>query len=66
MEENGLTQEEIEILGHVARGLVEAQVAKRMSMSEATLRRNIARARDKLRATSTTNAVYIAARRGLI
>ena len=66
MEENGLTPAEVEILGHLAHGLAEAQAARRMSMSEATLRRNLARAREKLGATSTTNAVYIAARRGLI
>lgn len=66
MDEKELSPAEIEVLAHLAQGLTEAQVAKRLGMSESTLRRILRQARTKLGATGTTNAIYIATRRGLI
>ena len=66
MNENELTRAEIQALRHLGQGLLVTQVARRLAMSESTLRRTIRQAREKLGALGTTNAIYIAARRGLI
>lgn len=59
-------REEHSALLHLALGLTERQAAAELSVSEATFRRILQRARQRLGATSTTNAIYIAAKQGLI
>ncbi len=54
------------ILWHVAQGMTAPQIARELAVSEATMRRAIRRARASLGATSTTHAVYLAAKGGLI
>lgn len=54
------------VLWHVAHGKRADQIARELSVSEATMRRAIRRARASLGAVSTTHAVYIAAKGGLI
>lgn len=54
------------ILKLLAEGNSSAQTARALSVSEATMRRNLQEARDVLGAVSTQHAIYIAAKRGLI
>lgn len=54
------------ILRHAAHGRTAAQIARDLAVSEATMRRALHRARLALGAKSTTHAVYLAAKEGLI
>ncbi len=54
------------ILWHAAHGRTAAQIARDLAVSEATMRRALHRARVALGAKSTTHAVYVAAKEGLI
>jgi DNA-binding NarL/FixJ family response regulator len=55
-----------EILSNLAQGMTGPQVARAMAISEATMRRMLRTAWQQLGASSTTNAVYLAAKAGLI
>ena len=57
---------ELSILWHVAQGMTASQVTRELAVSEATMRRAIRRARASLGAVSTTHAIYLAAKGGLI
>ena len=61
-----LPELQTEILRRFAEGESSAQVARALSISEATMRRNLQEARDALGAVSTANAIYLAAKGGLI
>ncbi|WP_193748770.1 helix-turn-helix transcriptional regulator [Leisingera sp. ANG-Vp] len=61
-----LGRREIEALGLLAKGCGRAEAAVRLGISESTLRTYIETARSKLSAANTTQAVAIAASRGLI
>jgi ATP/maltotriose-dependent transcriptional regulator MalT len=61
-----LTEREIEVLGLVARGLSDAQIAKRLVLSPHTVHRHVANVRAKLRLPSRSAAVAYAAREGLL
>ena len=63
---NRLTARESEIITCVASGLRNAEVAERLSISEATVNFHIKNIVDKLRANDRTHAVIIAVRRGLM
>lgn len=58
--------EERQALYYLAQGLTERQAATALSVSEATFRRITQRARIAVGGNSTINAVYLAAKRGLI
>ena len=62
----GLPELQTAILRRFAEGESSAQVARALSISEATMRRNLQEARDALGAVSTANAIYLAAKGGLI
>jgi DNA-binding NarL/FixJ family response regulator len=61
-----LTEREGHVLGHVAAGLSNKQIAKRLGLSEKTVRNHLSRAFNKLGATNRTEAVMTAMRRGLV
>jgi DNA-binding CsgD family transcriptional regulator len=66
MNERALSDLELQALRLLAQGLSAQAVARRLSVSESTLRRTLRAARTTLGATGTTNAIYLATRRGLI
>ena len=61
-----LTAREREIFDVVARGLSNAQVADRLSISEATVRTHLASVLDKLALRDRTQVTIYALKRGLI
>jgi DNA-binding NarL/FixJ family response regulator len=61
-----LTDTQVKILEGWASGHSGRQVARAVGLSEATMRRMLAEARELLGAGNTTQAVYIACKRGLI
>ncbi|WP_421056896.1 helix-turn-helix transcriptional regulator [Leisingera sp. D0M16] len=61
-----LGKREIDALALLARGCSRAEAAAKLNISESTLRTYIETARNKLSAANTTQAVAIAASRGLI
>ena len=61
-----LSEREGQVLRHVAAGLSNKQIAKRLGLSENTVRNHLSRAFDKLGATNRTEAVMTAMRRGLV
>jgi DNA-binding NarL/FixJ family response regulator len=61
-----LTEREIHVLKQVASGLSNKQVARRLSISEKTVRNHLSRAFTKLGATNRTEAVMSAIRMGLV
>jgi DNA-binding NarL/FixJ family response regulator len=62
----GLTQREVHVLKQVAAGLSNKQIAKRLGLSEKTVRNHLSRAFNKLGATNRTEAVMSAVRVGLV
>jgi DNA-binding NarL/FixJ family response regulator len=60
-----ITRRELELLGHLARGLSLADIAQRMSISLNTARNHSQRVIEKLGAHSKLEAVVIATREGL-
>lgn len=62
----GMTQRELHVLKQVAAGLSNKQIAKRLGLSEKTVRNHLSRAFNKLGATNRTEAVMSAMRAGLI
>ena len=61
-----LSRRELEVLRHVAQGLVDAEIAQKLFLSPHTVHRHVANVRTKLRLPSRTAAVAYAARGGLL
>jgi DNA-binding NarL/FixJ family response regulator len=64
--DDALTEREIEVLSHVAGGNRNRDIAKRLFISEETVKVHIKHIMDKLGANDRTQAVAIAVRRGII
>lgn len=64
--DEALTPREIEILGYVAEGNRNSEIAGRLFISEETVKVHIKHVMEKLGATHRTQAVAIAVRRGII
>jgi LuxR family maltose regulon positive regulatory protein len=62
----GLTRRELEVLHFVANGLSDGQIAERLVVSEHTVHRHVANARNKLGVSSRSAAVARAAQNGLL
>jgi DNA-binding NarL/FixJ family response regulator len=60
-----LTDREMDVLGQVARGLSNKQIAGRLSLSEKTVRNHLSHIFGKLEARNRTEAVMTAMRSGL-
>jgi DNA-binding CsgD family transcriptional regulator len=60
-----LTNRELDVLGQVARGLSNKQIAGRLSLSEKTVRNHLSHIFEKLGACNRTEAVMTAMRSGL-
>ena len=61
-----LSPRQLEVLGLVAAGLTNEEIAPRLSLSPETVKRHITQGLYKLRATNRAHAVSICFRRGLI
>lgn len=61
-----LSARELEVLGHVAAGLSNRQISKRMFLSETTVKTHLVHIYAKLGVDSRTAAVAVATRKGLI
>ncbi|MEU8249666.1 response regulator transcription factor [Nonomuraea sp. NPDC048916] len=61
-----LSPRELEVLGHVAEGLSNRQISKRMFLSETTVKTHLVHIYAKLDVDSRTAAVAAATRKGLI
>ncbi|HKS39675.1 MAG TPA: response regulator transcription factor [Blastocatellia bacterium] len=64
--DDALTEREIEVLRHVASGNRNRDIAKRLFISEETVKVHIKHIMEKLSASDRTQAVAIAVRRGII
>ncbi len=62
----GLSREDVELLGLLARGLPLEAVARRLGTSERTVRRRTKAICDRLGVTAPIEAVVWAARQGLV
>lgn len=62
----GLSAREIEVLGLMARGMSNREIAKALWISEATVKTHVSHLMHKLDAGDRTQAVLVAIRRGLI
>lgn len=62
----GLTARELEVLGAVADGMTNRQVAGKLGVSEDTVKTHLSRAMEKLGASDRTHAIAMLLRRGLI
>jgi DNA-binding NarL/FixJ family response regulator len=63
---SALTRHEVEVLGHVARGLGVDSVADRLGISTLTVRNHLQNAMTKLGAHTRLDAVVTAVRQGLV
>ncbi|MCY7273178.1 MAG: response regulator transcription factor [Phormidesmis sp. CAN_BIN44] len=61
-----LTSREVEVLGMLAEGLGNKTIARRLTISEHTVKFHISSIFSKLNASSRTEAVILGARQGLI
>jgi DNA-binding NarL/FixJ family response regulator len=61
-----LTPREIDVLGHIAGGNRNRDIAERLFISEETVKVHIRHIMEKLGATDRTQAVAIAVRRGIV
>jgi DNA-binding NarL/FixJ family response regulator len=64
--EESLSHREVEVLSHVAGGNRNRDIGKRLFIAEETVKVHLKRILDKLGASDRTEAVAIAARRGII
>jgi len=62
----GLTDEELEILAHIADGATNREIAQAMFFSEVTAKRKVQEIMEKLGASNRAQAAAEAARRGLV
>lgn len=62
---SGLSRREIEVLGHVVRGLPSREIAGELQISEATVRTHVYRLRRKLNVPARSDLVAFAYRRGI-
>jgi len=62
----GLSAREREVLGLLARGLSNAQIARKIVLSEGTVRNHMTSIFDKLGVSDRTQAAIIAVRHGLV
>ena len=62
----GLSPQEVELLGHVADGNTNRQIAEKMFWSERTVKRKLSDVFRKLDATDRAHAVAVAMRHGLL
>jgi len=60
-----MTQRETQVLKYVAAGLSNKQIARRLGISEKTVRNHLSRVFHKLGATNRTEAVMNAMRKGM-
>lgn len=65
-EDPGLTPRETELLGWLAHGLTNLQIARRMSLSEGSVKQYVARASGKLGVVSRTQVLVRAIQLGLV
>jgi NarL family two-component system response regulator LiaR len=63
--EEPLTEREVEVLGHVAKGLSNREIAEFLVLSEATVRTHVSNILGKLHLASRTQAALYALRKGL-
>ncbi len=61
-----LTEREVEVLGHIAEGNRNRDIAEKLFISEETVKVHVKHIMDKLGAADRTQAVAIAVRRGII
>jgi DNA-binding CsgD family transcriptional regulator len=61
-----ITARQLQCLSHAADGLTMRQIAARVYLSTDTVKNDLVRVREALRAHNTTHAVAIAMRNGLI
>jgi len=61
-----LSNREVEVLGHVAAGLSNKEIARQLGISRTTVRNHLSHTFGKLRATNRTAAVASAIRGGLL
>jgi DNA-binding NarL/FixJ family response regulator len=66
LREEELTPRELEILRLVGRGLSNKLIARALDITEGTVKTHVKNLLEKLDATSRTEAIAVAARRGLI
>ncbi|MGH8612333.1 MAG: response regulator [Gammaproteobacteria bacterium] len=66
LREDELTPRELEILNLVAQGLSNKLIARALEITEGTVKTHVKNVLEKLDATSRTEALAVAARRGLI
>jgi DNA-binding NarL/FixJ family response regulator len=64
--EEGLSARELQVLGLIARGNANKEIAARLAITEETVKSHIRRILDKLRANDRTHAVTIALKRGIL
>lgn len=62
----GLTERQLEVLRHVARGLTHQQVANKLGVSLDTVKEHLAALRTRMQAVSTIDAVRLGAEAGLV
>ncbi len=62
----GLTPRQAEVLGLLAEGLTNAEIASRLTLAPKTIEHHVAAVLDKLGATTRGQAVAAARRRGLV
>jgi DNA-binding NarL/FixJ family response regulator len=61
----GLTEQQIEVVRRVARGMQNKEIARDMSIAETTVKAHLFAAGQKLKAHTRTEIVYVAAKLGL-
>jgi two-component system, NarL family, response regulator len=66
MSQEALTPRELDVLGQIAEGRSNKDIAHRLSLTEGTVKTHVKAILSKLDAMSRTDALAIAARRGLI